>query len=291
MNYGPSLVRRVLDELGISNYRETNDWAAVKCPLHDDQHASMMIHLLEGGWKCMAGCGQSGDLAALVAEVTRQDVSVVRRDMLLKRGAEGDILESLLLPTEKSENIEPLYYDTTVIPDYLLNRGFSEVTLLEWRVGYDAVLDAAVIPVYVEGKLKGLIRRFTRGQLRYKYSKGFSIKETLFGWDKVPPGEKVFIVEGPLDAIYMHQAGYPALAVFGTQLSDWQADAIVGRWDNAYLMYDSDQPGRDAAYRAAEKLVRRMNLWVVLLPEGRKDPAECTSEELHKAVLNAQLVV
>lgn len=39
----------------------SNGWQMVKCPFHDDAHASMGINRTHGGFKCHA-CGVSGDM-------------------------------------------------------------------------------------------------------------------------------------------------------------------------------------------------------------------------------------
>jgi hypothetical protein len=36
------------------------DQVVLRCPFHDDKHASLSINLQEGVWTCHAGCGQGG---------------------------------------------------------------------------------------------------------------------------------------------------------------------------------------------------------------------------------------
>ncbi|HKT88466.1 MAG TPA: AAA family ATPase [Candidatus Sulfotelmatobacter sp.] len=36
------------------------DQISVRCPFHDDKHASLSINMQEGTWKCHAGCGEGG---------------------------------------------------------------------------------------------------------------------------------------------------------------------------------------------------------------------------------------
>ena len=72
-NYGRAVVEDTLDALGI-DYDEpfTSVWAQAFCPMHDDSSPSFTVNMEEGGWRCYSGCGSSGDLAALVAEVTNE---------------------------------------------------------------------------------------------------------------------------------------------------------------------------------------------------------------------------
>ncbi len=42
------------------NIKGSRGWQMVKCPFHDDKHASMGVNREHGGFKCHA-CGASGD--------------------------------------------------------------------------------------------------------------------------------------------------------------------------------------------------------------------------------------
>lgn len=57
-------------------------WAAVRCPFHDDQHASFGVKLHgRGHWRCFAGCGH-GDLVAFHQRITCLSFAAAVRDLI-----------------------------------------------------------------------------------------------------------------------------------------------------------------------------------------------------------------
>lgn len=50
----------------------SSGWQMVKCPFHDDAHASMGINRSHGGFKCHA-CGVSGDLIGFYMQYHQAD--------------------------------------------------------------------------------------------------------------------------------------------------------------------------------------------------------------------------
>lgn len=76
-----------------------------------------------------------------------------------------------------------------------------------------------------------------------------------------------------MDAVTLHGHGFDnAVAPLGTALAPPQA-ALIGRYaPRAYLVYDSDAPGRKASFRAADTLLRAgVHPFIVTLPVG-EDP-------------------
>jgi hypothetical protein len=54
--------------LGISIGRKS-DWAHVKCPFHDDRHASLGINIRHGGFVCHACGAKGGNIVAFEAQL------------------------------------------------------------------------------------------------------------------------------------------------------------------------------------------------------------------------------
>jgi len=83
------------------------------------------------------------------------------------------------------------------------------------------------------------------------YKKG----QTLFAIDhaksKMRQSKTVFLAEGYLDVIALHQAGISnAVAPLGTAFTDEQA-VWLRRWvDNVVLLFDTDEAGKKASYKA-----------------------------------------
>ncbi len=105
----------------------------------------------------------------------------------------------------------------------------------------------------------------------------FSKSRTLYalGWCKndIRKADRVFVVEGYMDAIRLMVAGLDTVvAPLGTALTEAQADMIVRYTKNVYLLYDSDQAGLKATFRAGDELLRHgCAVRVITLPSG-EDP-------------------
>ena len=88
------------------------------------------------------------------------------------------------------------------------------------------------------------------------------------------------LVEGQIDAILAHQAGFEnAVALSGTALSDKHLSFMRGFSDNLMLVLDLDSAGLKATARSMEPaLAAGLTLKVARLPFG-KDPADIISED------------
>jgi DNA primase len=285
MNYGRVVVEQVLDALGIEIIAEHDGWGQARCPMHNDRRPSFTINMHEGGWRCYAGCGSSGDLARLVVQLTGEALEVVQRRM---RQSIPNSVESLMATLGAGE-AEPqpehppaLFYQRGVAPRYMLRRGFTLETMRKWDVGWDQENKAVVLPVFDDGKLIGLIQRRLNREPKYYYE-GFRKNCVLFGMEHIPADiSEVTLVEGPLDAIWLDQCGYPAIASLGASLSDDQAEILYRRFHSVTIAYDADGAGRRGTASAIDKL-SRLYITVLAIPPGKKDVQECTCDELAHA--------
>jgi DNA primase len=127
------------------------------------------------------------------------------------------------------------------------------------------------------------------------YDKG----RTLYGYHKAKQSIRKYdfsiLVEGQMDLILCHQAGYPnTVAVSGTGLTDEHLGLLDRLSKNIVLALDADSAGVASTARSATLALKRgMDVKVVQVPLG-KDPADCILEnvDLWKgAVRDAQHVV
>ena len=108
----------------------------------------------------------------------------------------------------------------------------------------------------------------------------FSKRRTLFALEfareAVRQGGPLIVVEGYMDAISLHQAGFGgAVAPLGTALTGEQFDEIWRVADMPVLCFDGDKAGRQATLRsialALPRLTPAQSLKVAYLPDGQ-DP-------------------
>jgi DNA primase len=100
---------------------------------------------------------------------------------------------------------------------------------------------------------------------------------TLYGlnWAKnaIRKDERVLLVEGYFDCLRLMTAGVESVvAPLGTALTEHQAELIRKYTTTVFLLYDSDQAGLKATFRAGDILLRLgFKVHVVTFPEG-EDP-------------------
>ena len=99
----------------------------------------------------------------------------------------------------------------------------------------------------------------------------------------------VYIVEGYLDVISLHQIGIEnVVSCSGTTLSEAQIQLFASLTHNATVMLDSDAAGQQATLKSIDKLLAGgINVYVVKLPEGEDpdsfahhEPAEVVADYL-----------
>lgn len=101
--------------------------------------------------------------------------------------------------------------------------------------------------------------------------------ENLFGinYAKNFAEEQIILVEGNMDVISLHQAGFQnAVAPLGTAFTSEQVNLLARYTKEIVLMLDADAAGQKAAKRASQLLENTgLTVRVVVIPDG-KDPDE-----------------
>ncbi len=107
---------------------------------------------------------------------------------------------------------------------------------------------------------------FKKGRLLYGYSQAR---------DQIRKEDRVFVVEGYMDVILMHQVGIRnTVAPLGTAFTETQAVALTRNTNRIVLVFDGDEAGKKAAKRTIPLVLKAGGFpEVVLLPEGT-DPAD-----------------
>ena len=101
--------------------------------------------------------------------------------------------------------------------------------------------------------------------------------ENLFGinFAKNHCSERIILVEGNMDVISLHQAGYRnAVAPLGTAFTNEQVNLLARYTKEIVLTMDADAAGQKAIRRASQMLENSgLNVRVIVIPDG-KDPDE-----------------
>lgn len=293
-----SRVEKTLDLLGLE-YEETGGEYRANCPGHkrltghEDSNPSWYINAESGLHICFS-CGFKGNLASLVAEVRGLDMAQAQA-MLVDNRAETDyssIRHRLLKATTWHKPLVRAEY----LPESSLARfaeppGWARVVrrvsaeaCRHYQVMWDDSNGAWILPIRDadSGRLLGwqVKSQVNRWYVRNRPA-GVKKSAGLFGLNTFESGDTtVWVVESPLDAVRLHSAGLPAVSTFGAKVSKRQIE-LLSAFDRIVLAFDNDDAG---AIATDEFLAtgRKMGLdvLVAMLPSDRKDPGDCTDEEL-----------
>jgi DNA primase len=112
------------------------------------------------------------------------------------------------------------------------------------------------------------------------YTKGRHVYALSLARRAAAADNALIVVEGYLDAIMLHQAGFSsAVATLGTAFTPEQARELRRVAPNLYLCFDGDKAGQAATSRSIDMLVDEgLTVEVVALPPG-KDPDEFVRDE------------
>ena len=204
--------------------------------------------------------------------------------------------------------------DWNDLPNYLQSKGFQEKELLESGVCIkkdDKLLDPLakrlVFPIFnALGDCVGFSARLLEKKPEFAKYKN-TAESQLFQKRKIVYGinilrkqkqqhlvDNVILVEGQIDVIAMHKAGFKsAVACMGTAMTEFHVSELKKYSDNIILCFDGDAAGIKATMHAIGLWRNEnVNLRVVRLPDGH-DPDEMLNgstdgkEQLTEAIESA----
>lgn len=259
-----------------------------RCPWHEDNSPSLRVNIDSGLFICL-GCGKKGHLKK-IADGSGVSVGT----------AEVNVLDYVLNAVARPERRERIMSEAFLTPlmmttDYWTNvRRLTPETVKRFQLGQDLTRSTATIPFRGEGgELLGIIERQLGGGKgpKYHYPIGFKKNLHLFGsWMLDESTDTVCIVEGPVDALSMWDAGIPALAISGSFISPQQV-VVLRKLDirHAVLFTDNDEAGTHAVTQIIESLSGSGILWSLARYGAGwpKDPAALTAKQRRMAFRHA----
>ncbi len=143
-----------------------------------------------------------------------------------------------------------------------------------------------VIPIENErGELVAYAGRSIDGtEPKYKLPAGFRKSQVLFNLCRALEEDStgaVVLVEGFFDCIKVTQAEHVCVALMGCLLSKEQEAQLVAHFRHVVIMLDGDEAGQKAAGEIAARLVHKLRVRVVDVPEGTQ-PDQFAAEDLRQ---------
>lgn len=167
--------------------------------------------------------------------------------------------------------------------ELLIHSGLSIQSEQNDRV-FDRFKGRVMFPIHTPaGKIAGFGGRILKSDAKAAkyvnspesdiYHKSEVLYGLFFAREAIRQANEVFLVEGYLDVISLHQRGIRnVVAASGTALSDFQVKTLSRITKNIVLINDADKAGIGATNRAIDILLEReMQVSTLLLPEG-EDP-------------------
>ena len=179
-------------------------------------------------------------------------------------------------------------FNQSYVPDWIFDRGFTIETLKKFSCGITAQNGLAV-PILDKDKVNvgHLIRRVDGEHPKYVYATGFKKSRVLFGQPLIKDTNMVCITEGSLDAMWLDQMGYNAVALLGASISRTQIELLkdlsIGE---IVLCLDNDEAGRIGTRHCLTKLSPTCKISYIELPEGNKDIQEISDKSLIDKVIS-----
>jgi len=288
-------IKKLLDRANVNIQSQGIEEVAIYCPFHrNTDSASCYINTKSGLWQCFnPSCGAKGNYRQLHRRLLNEDVTentVVNPELLkIKLNRKVDISEDIEM------SIDGLTLDYELDGhklSSLTDRGFDMDTLKYFEVCFSDKKQRVVIPVRDESyKLVGMIGRATDSnqEPRYLYTNGFKRAKVLFNLCNAKQYDSVIITEGSLDAIKIHQAGFPnVIATLGSKISEHQYTLIRKYFDEIIAFPDADEAGRVMGHDIMVSCRGRRVRWAEC-SDGRGDPGDMTASEISEAVDNSKI--
>ncbi len=130
---------------------------------------------------------------------------------------------------------------------------------------------ARILPEYDDGKTGKYINS-PEGPV---YSKSRELFGLYFAKDSIRKKDEAVVVEGQMDCIAAHQAGFAnTVATSGTALASDQLDILGRLTKNLKFCFDSDEAGLRASRRAGEAALQKGFRLKIIALKNAKDPDE-----------------
>jgi DNA primase len=288
-------IRELFDRYAIPICIESGDEFTIYCPFHKNVHSpAFYINKKTGLWQCFnPSCGEKGNFRRLYKQITGKAYHKDNQldPVSLTKTIEAGFRKSTSSDELDIDAISVDYNDSNSIIKMqpFFDRGLDVKTLEHFEVGFSEIKNRIVIPVRNHNyKVVGFIGRAITPEQepRYLYNKGFKRANVLFNIQNAKAHPSCIIVEGSVDAMMVHQAGFPnVVATLGAQVSEYQIKMIKKYFDEIIILSDNDEAGNHMAGAIIKSCVGKL-ISKAEIPVGKKDPGEMNKEEITQSIQN-----
>ena len=254
-------------------------------PFRHEKTPSFAVNLLNGSWIDSGASdekyrkGHFLELLAFLMGVTLDEASqylVSKYGLILNEVDSLKLNLNISLGSEEkkvftTEELQPFMFRHP----YLTNRGISEKTQRAFKVGYDQLNQAVMIPwMDKDGNVINMKFRSVNTKRFFYAQGGQRIKGHLFGLNfiyKLNCKEAV-LVESETDCMYLWSMGIPAIASGTASLSEAQSELLKhSPIESIILGADNDVAGVRYKDFLKKHLVGKMKVYDIMIPNQYKD--------------------
>lgn len=279
--YHADQIESILIHLNVNIVNETETNFLCLCPFHNNNDTPAMSVAKETGmFLCFAPhCGERGNVTQLVQRVGTMDQYQSRRfiEKFRKNVDMASILaRSMEQPVEFKEFDQALLdkfkedFPGSEAQNYMWGRKFNDTTLETFDVGYSAAQNMVVVPMHDPSAMPlGVIGRSLTGK-QFKNTPGLPKSKTAFNFHRAKKAsETVIIVESSMDAMRVHQSGFPnVIALLGGFISQHHVAQINKAFNSIIIFTDNDEAGRTLGRSIEDKLSNKRILWAADSPDA-----------------------
>jgi DNA primase len=280
---------------GVEVVRDDGAELACLCPFHKNTDSpAFYINKNTGLWICFnPSCAKRGSIRDLMEFfgdkkplIKEHSLSEIQKLLVEDEPPQAEDWDASL------ESIRLKFPGDEEKCEYFINRGFSTETLQYFEIGFSSKRRRFVIPARNEqSRLVGFIGRTPDAnvQPKYLYSKGFPRKDILFNLNHAKRYDSVVVVEGSLDAIKIHQAGFSnVVATLGATVTANHISLLNKYFDEIIIFSDNDEAGQHMAQLIISGCSGKMVKVVDYSETELKDPGDMGPDLISDMIHNAQ---
>jgi DNA primase len=296
-------VRMVLDHYHIDWLRKKADELRGRCPIHRGEgQDTFHVNLSKNAFQCFS-CKARGNVLDFVAAMEQCSVReaavklaewfAVSETSAGTQPARAPKPKTVAPAGEGPAENKPLTFQLKGLDPaypYLQSRGISKETAEKFGLGFfpgkGSMHGRIVIPIHDEhGSLLAYAGRAVDAEEpKYKLPAGFHKSLVLYNLHRAVErsGEKVstvVLVEGFFGCIWVHEAGYPCVALMGSSLSEEQEALLCRQFTGVVILLDGGAAGQKGIDECLLRLGRKLWTKAITLPPD-KQPDQLSCEEL-----------
>lgn len=311
--------RVLLEYYHFDNISESGNKLRACCKIHGgDSNTAFEVDTTKNLWYCHSGCKSGGTPIKLVQTLEKVDffTAIIRLSEICKIDISGLTLEKAGIThyeeaTRFFEGLHPLSplqiytpppFSFTPIKGY---RGICEQTCKDFNLrlakSYDIInLDGTpkgtkiynrvVFDVVINNRLVGQSLRAVDKTDTFRWihmPTGFKRSQVLFNYDYALSSQNntIIVVEGIMDVLRVYDAGHKnVVGILGCNITKEQLRLLSSFSTSIILMLDNDVAGLIATQTYNSTLKKYFDVYNVIYPNGKKDPGECTVDEINNMV-------